>query len=138
LADDEDKQMAAILKKNYALEMAAFLKKNYALESLANIGWVGDTVAILRLNEAGRRYLIEQGSFISKGVEVLSKVNNDINCLFFYLLGNPRLCDRSAVEMVTTGESNISRSTNPTASSSRGKREQASAHIGKEPVPPND
>jgi hypothetical protein len=58
--------------------------------------------AILRLNEVGRRYLIEDGSSISKGVEVLSSVNDDINCVFLHLLENPRLCDRRAVEMVST------------------------------------
>jgi hypothetical protein len=54
--------------------------------------------AILRLNKAGRRYLIEDGSSISKGVEVLSKVESSINCVFLHLLENPRLCDRRAVE----------------------------------------
>jgi hypothetical protein len=83
-----------------------------------------------QLNKAGRRYLVQDGSSISKGVDGLSKVNNDINCLFLHLLENPRLCDRSAVEMVTADESNGT-STNPTTSSGGGKREQASAHKGK-------
>jgi hypothetical protein len=87
--------------------------------------------AILRLNKAGRRYLVQDGSSISKGVDVLSSVNNDINCVFLHLLENPRLCDRRAVEMVTADESN-SRPTNLNTSSAGGKREQASAHEGKE------
>jgi hypothetical protein len=84
------------------------------------------------LNAAGRRYLVQDGSSISKGVEVLSRVNNDINCVFLHLLENPRLCDRSAVEMVTdgAGESDDS-STNPTGCNGEGKREQANAHKGK-------
>jgi hypothetical protein len=120
LTDNEDKQLATLLKKNYALER------------VPGIDRVGDAGAILRLNKAGRRYLMEDGSSISKGVEVLSKVNNDINCVFLHLLENPRLCNQSAVERVTDGESNVSRSTNPTDSSGRGKREQASTHKGKE------
>ena len=55
LTDDEDKQMANILKKNYALE------------SLSNIHLVsrpGDVGAILQLNNAGRRHLIEDGSSV--------------------------------------------------------------------------
>jgi hypothetical protein len=77
LTDDEDKQMAL------------FLTKNYALESLPDIDLddeAGDVDAILRLNEAGRRYLIEDGSSISKGVEVLSRVNNEsiaYSCIFW-------------------------------------------------------
>jgi hypothetical protein len=63
LNDDEDQQMASLLKKNYALER------------LTTIDGVGDVGAILRLNEAGRRYLIEgKGSSISKGVDVFSRV----------------------------------------------------------------
>ncbi len=87
--------------------------------------------AILRLNKAGRRYLIEDGSSISKGVEVLSRVNGDINCVFLHMLDNPRLCDLRAVEIVTADESN-GRSTSPTAGSGGEKREQASANKGKE------
>jgi hypothetical protein len=71
----------------------------------------------MRLNEAGRRYLIEDGSSISKGVEVLSRVSNDINCIFLHLLENPTLCDRDATKIVSTSESTISRTTNPTVSS---------------------
>jgi hypothetical protein len=61
-------------------------------------------------------------------------VNDDINFVFLHLLDNPRFCDRSAVEMVTgtTETSSGSRSTNPNAGSGEGKREQGSAHKGKE------
>jgi hypothetical protein len=115
LTHDEDKQMAALLKKNYNLE------------SLPDIGGRdGDVGTILRLNAAGRRYLVEDGSSVSKGVKVLSAVSNEINCVFLHLLENPTLCDRSAIEMVSAGESKSS-STSPTASSGGGKREQASA-----------
>jgi hypothetical protein len=57
--------------------------KNFELERLVpDIACAdGRTVkANLRLNKAGRRYLIQDGSSISKGVEVLSAVNDDINC----------------------------------------------------------
>jgi hypothetical protein len=120
LNDDEDKQIASLLKKSYALE------------SLPDIDPVGNVSAMLRLNGAGRRYLVQDGSSISKGVQVLSRVNDDINCVFLHLLENPRLCDRSAVEMVTVaGEtSDGSSSTDLNASSVEGKREQASAHKG--------
>jgi hypothetical protein len=89
LTDDEVKQMASLLKKNYTFHSFA---PAYALENRA-----GDLGAILRLNAAGRRYLIVDGSSISKGVEVLSAVSDDINCLFFHLLENPLLCNRSTV-----------------------------------------
>jgi hypothetical protein len=123
LTEDEAKQMALLLKKNYAFQR---------LPDISPHSDAGDLGAILRLNEAGRRYLVQDGSSISKGVEVLSRVKNDVNCVFLHLLENPTLCDRSAVEIVTAGESHISSSTSPTASSGGGKREQASAHRCKE------
>jgi hypothetical protein len=52
LTHDEDKQMAALLKKNYAMENLPDID----LEIEA-----GDLGAILRLNKAGRRYLVEDG-----------------------------------------------------------------------------
>jgi hypothetical protein len=58
------------------------------------------------LNAAGRRYLVQDGSSISKGVEVLSAVSHDINCVFLHLLENPRLCDRSAVEAASNSTDN--------------------------------
>jgi hypothetical protein len=94
LTDDEGKQMASLLKKNYALEV------------LPNIEEAGDVRATLQLNKAGRRYLIEDGSSVSKGVEVLSAVSNDIDCVFLHLLENPRLCDRRAVEAASDNTDN--------------------------------
>jgi hypothetical protein len=113
-------------------QMTSLLRKNYALERVPNIVQGGDAGAILRLNEAGRRYLIEDGSSISKGVEVLNRVSNDINCVFLHLLENPRLCDKKAVEMVSAGGNNSNRSTNTTVSGCGGKREQASVPKGRE------
>jgi hypothetical protein len=107
LTDDEDKQMVSLLKKNYALERLPDID----LEDEAR-----DVDSILRLNGAGRRYLIEDKSSVSKGVDVLSRVNNDINYVFMHLLENPRLCDRRAVEIVSTAESNSIMSTKPTTS----------------------
>jgi hypothetical protein len=113
LTDNDDKRIAKILQKNYALE------------SLPNIVSLGDVDAILRLNAAGRRYLIEEGSSISKGVGVLSRVNNEINCVVLHLLENPRLCDRSAVEVASHDTEESRQSTNPV--NDTGKREQGHA-----------
>jgi hypothetical protein len=113
LTDDEDKQIANTLKKNYGLERLPDID----LEIQA-----GDVGAILRLNEVGRRYLVQDGSSISKGVEVLSAVSNEINCLFLHLLENPRLCDRSAVE--TASDSTEGSRGSPSPANHNGKREQ--------------
>jgi hypothetical protein len=86
--------------------------------------------AILRLNGAGRRYLIEDGSSISKGVDVLSAVNDDIDCVFLHLLENPGLCNRRGFDATT-------RSQRPGVTldefSGSGKRERAQSQPDKEP-----
>jgi hypothetical protein len=113
--DYEDKLMASLLKKNYALESLPDISLKKRARS--------DVGAILRLNAAGRRYLIQNGSSISKGVEVLSAVSDDIHCVFLHLLENPRLCDRRAVEIVSdTGSTDNGGSTSP-VHHSIGKRE---------------
>jgi hypothetical protein len=63
LTDDKVNQLVAILRKNYGLECL-----------VPDIRCADDRTvkAILRLNKAGCRYLIKDGSSISKGVEVLS------------------------------------------------------------------
>jgi hypothetical protein len=86
--------------------------------------------AIFRLNSVGRRYLIEDGSSISKGVDVLSAVSDDINCVFLHLLENPSLCDRRATDSMTI---NQWPGPNRDETSSCGKRERAQSHPVKEP-----
>jgi hypothetical protein len=112
LTDDEDKQMAVLLKKNYALE------------KLPDINQGRDVGAILRLNAAGRRYLVEDGSSISKGVEVLSRVTDEMNSVFLHLLENPRLCDRSAVEIASDSTDTQGSQGLTSPANHNGKREQ--------------
>jgi hypothetical protein len=124
LNDDELSQLVSILMKNYGLERV-----------VPDIHCADDRIvkAIFRLNRAGRRYLIKDGSSISKGVEVLSAVSGDINCVFLHLLENPGLCERSAVETTTTTIS-WQPGANLDESSSSGKRERAQSQpAGKEP-----
>jgi hypothetical protein len=113
--------------------LIAVLKKNYGLEEIPGLRHgAGDINSIFELNRAGRRYLVLDGSSISKGVDVLSGVSNNINSVFLHLLENPRLCDRSAVEMSNIGNMDNARSTSP-GNHSGGKREQqAPSHTGNE------
>jgi hypothetical protein len=110
------------------------LKYNYGLEEIPGLRSVaGDIQSIFELNRAGRRYLVQDGSSISKGVDVLSRVSSDINSVFLHLLENPRLCDRSAVETASIAQIHIARATSPGNRHSGGKRkQQAPAHPGKE------
>jgi hypothetical protein len=110
LTADKDKEMALLLQKNYELESLQYLENHE-----------GDVGAILRLNGAGRRYLIEDGFCISRGVEVLSAVSDDTNCVFLHLLENPRLCTISATE-VAFNSADSRGSTSPASHS--GKQEQ--------------
>jgi hypothetical protein len=123
LTGDEVDQLVSILMKNYGLErlIAPFIR--FADDRRVK--------AILRLNGAGRRYLIKDGSSISKGLDVLSAVSDDINCVFLHLLENPGLCNRRPVD-ATTGSQEPG--TNLDDVSSGGKRELAiQSQQGKEP-----
>jgi hypothetical protein len=122
LTDDEANQVVSILRKNYGLERLT-PDLPCAVDGTVN--------TILMLNGAGRRYLIKDGSSISKGVDVLSAVSDDIDCVFLHLLENPNLCDRRAAD-TTTGRGRPS--ANLDESSGTGKRERAlSQPSGKDP-----
>jgi hypothetical protein len=112
LTDEEDKQIAVLLQKNYALEIINLKNEE------------GDMRAILQLNAAGRRYLVQDGSSISKGVEVLTAVSNEINCVYLHLLENPRLCDRSAIEIVNESTQGSMGSTSLVNHSGKRERDQ--------------
>jgi hypothetical protein len=116
-----------------ANQLVSILRRNYGLERLKPAFTCADdgiVKAILRLNWAGRGYLIKDGSSISKGVDVLSAVSDEIDCVFLHLLENPSLCDRRATE-TTTGRRRPS--ANLDKSSGAGKRERAlSQPLGKE------
>jgi hypothetical protein len=83
--NDEMKRVVSLVKKNYVLTELD--------EDVTEKEETGELCSILRLNEAGRRYLIDDAGSISKGVEVLVDVRDDLGCLFYHLLENPLLCD---------------------------------------------
>jgi hypothetical protein len=79
-----------------AAELVSAVQKNYGLESLGGgiESWVPVVKTILRLNSAGRRYLVQDVACAAKGCTVLSTVTDDLDCLYFHLLENPSLCER--------------------------------------------
>jgi hypothetical protein len=79
------KELGPILRKNYSLEVLD--------EGLSAMDGTGEVGTLLRLNQAGRRYLITDSASVAKGVEVLIGVSDDLGCLFYRLLENPTLCD---------------------------------------------
>jgi hypothetical protein len=117
LEGDEMKYFIAVLMKNYGLEEIVYL--HHDSENIRSI---------FDLNQAGRRYLVKDGSSISKGVAVLSRVSSNMNSVFLHLLENPRLCDRGAVEMSSSiGNMNNSATSTPSPGNHSGeKREQQS------------
>jgi hypothetical protein len=90
-------KLESVSKDGKMEHFISIVKKNYGLESLYEDFYAhdktGELCTILRLNEAGRRYLIEDAGSIAKGVEVLVDVREDLDCLFYHLLDNPFLCD---------------------------------------------
>jgi hypothetical protein len=119
---DEANQLVSVLMKNYGLEC---LSPNIPCAHNLTVK------AVLRLNAAGRRYLIKDGSSVSKGVDVLSAVSDEIDCVFLHLLENPSLCDRRTAETSMAGS--LRPSANLDESSSTGKRERAPSISDTEP-----
>jgi hypothetical protein len=105
----ENVQMNTTLKKLHLSPMVdsfgndemkrvvSLVKKKYVLTELDKVvtekDETGELHSILRLNQEGRSYLIDDAGSISKGVEVLVDVRDDLGCLFYHLLENPLLCD---------------------------------------------
>jgi hypothetical protein len=83
--DDDTKRLIKLVKKNYCLEDID--------EDWFSYDKTGELSSILRLNRAGRHYLIQDMGSIAKGVEVLVAVRDHLDCLFYHLLENPLLCD---------------------------------------------
>jgi hypothetical protein len=107
-------------------ELLSLIRKNYGLESLDD-GMpdpTGEVDYILRLNKAGRRYILRDPSSSPGSIGVFAVVSDDVNCVLVHMLENPRLCGRRTVEMVSAGSSDGS----STARSVGGKRERANAH----------
>jgi len=89
-------------------------RKNYSLEDFslcpANRKYLREIATILRLNKAGRRYIVEDGlTSRIKGVAVLAAVSDDLDCVFMHLKENPSLCDNGGIH-------------NPTAAGRKRKR----------------
>jgi hypothetical protein len=82
---EEMNQVVSLVKKNFSLAVLD--------EGVSAHDKTGEVATLLRLNKAGRRYLIKDAASIAKGVEVLIDVSDDLGCLFYHLLENPTLCD---------------------------------------------
>jgi hypothetical protein len=95
MAREEMNQVVSVVKKNYSL--AVLDKGVSACDKTGELG------TLLRLNQVGRRYLINDAASIAKGVEVLIGVSDDIGCLFYHLSENPTLCDIEHQYITKTG-----------------------------------
>ena len=76
--------LVAATKRNYGLEKLNVIVDNYDQGRLLQ--------CILRLNQAGRRYLIDDPTSKERGVNVLLEVQDDLNCFFLHVKENPLLC----------------------------------------------
>jgi hypothetical protein len=85
MGEEEMNKVVSLVKKNYSLEVLD--------ERVSAHDKTGELGTLLRLNQAGRRYLIEDKVSIANCVEVLIDVRDDLGCLFYHLLENPILCN---------------------------------------------
>jgi hypothetical protein len=85
IPEQEMNRVVSLVKKNYTLALLD--------EGVSAHDKTGELATLLRLNQVGRRYLIDDAASIARGVEVLIGVSDDLGCLFYHLLENPTLCD---------------------------------------------
>lgn len=74
-------------------ELMSAFRKNYGIHQFD--GGINDPEVemICDLNTAGRRYLADDPSSVSHGVQVLNAVSSNLNAIFFHLSENPALCE---------------------------------------------
>ena len=73
-------------------ELFPYLQQNYSLERISFRGNTNATFEMIHgLNRAGRRYLIQDSADKEECINVLAKVNDDLDCLYFHLRENPIL-----------------------------------------------
>ena len=78
------------LSEEECLEIRQALQENYTLEQVIIEKW-STSLDITRLNQAGRRYMLEDAASRSKCIAVLAKVKNHVDSLYFHLRENPVL-----------------------------------------------
>jgi hypothetical protein len=90
-------KLDSVVEDGKIKHLISLVKKNFGLGNLDELfpahDKTGEIGTILRLNQAGRHYLIEDAPSIAQGVEVLVAVRKNLGCLFYHLLENPLLCD---------------------------------------------
>ena len=57
---------------------------------------------LLKMNRAGRKYILDDQINQAKGVEVLAAVRSKVDCLFLHLIENPFLCHREAKRKISS------------------------------------
>jgi hypothetical protein len=90
----DKKQLAETLHGNYYLEEFAI----YTSCSLTTL-FIPEAPIITRLNAAGRRYLVNGDTGVSRGVHVLSRVADDPSAVFYHLRENPSLWDQQKLSL---------------------------------------
>lgn len=90
-----------ITKAWQARSMLDSLRTNYSLRTM-DVTFSSTVQAyepmvqgILKMNGAGRKYLIHHSGCLWRAVQVLLAVANNLDCLFLHLIENPTLCNRS-------------------------------------------
>jgi hypothetical protein len=92
-------ELAKAMMHNYSVEELTVSCSDYTVYAFEDLKRVypdyGIAVdAILALNQAGRRYVLDDYNNSSKALKVLSsgQVNNDLNAIYLHLIDHPSLC----------------------------------------------
>jgi len=125
LSLEEGKALSEVLRyKNFSLSKCPFsMLPSVGADDQQRI--TRNVHTVLDLNENGRRYLVE-GRSKERGVALLAAVAEDLECIFFHLLENPSLVDRTATTAAAPGDVKVADRRQKSPDAKRGPRRDRS------------
>ena len=97
------------IKSNYSIRKIDLVSNGdhvWGLKSPWSNGLRENIKCIMRLNNAGRNYMVADPYNKQKGFVLLEETNYSMNCLFLHLTDNPSLCERG---MATDPQANVAK-----------------------------
>ena len=132
----ESPDLLEAIKSNYTLRKLELLspydKRTLQEKFPWSTGLRENVGYLMRLNNAGRSYLVTDPCNKQKGFALLEQANDSLDCLLLHLKENPFLCQREkATDVIATGASPDpqKRAASPALDSVAAKRLKSSWHI---------
>ena len=84
--EEDGEEFLNIIRNNVTMEEFDWM-------SFERPRWMQEYRALLRLNRAGRKYILQDPTNHQENLFVLSVTRDDLNCLYLHLRENPSICN---------------------------------------------